>query len=143
MNFEARSARRSQVLERIILASQVVAVLYLATHVLIAWSAYKEDGVAAAILTLILLGFGDLYWGVRWAYEDGASWQAGAALAAAVLCFLSWGFRPIFNRWAANFTIDMLEDFTGEIDRIAKDSEADKERDGPQETKKNPPEDML
>jgi hypothetical protein len=123
MSFEARHAHRKRILDRIILAAQVVAVLYLATHALIAWHAYEIDGVLAALLTFVLLGFGDLYWGLRWAYEGGEPWLAAVALAAAALCFASWATRPAFNRWAMSFTADMLEDVGSEIGRMREETE--------------------
>lgn len=118
MSFEARNDQRRRLLDRIILAGQVVAVLYLATHALITWRAYEIDGGVAAFLTFVLLGFGDLYWGLRWAYEGGIPWIAGLALAAAALCFASWATRGMFNRWAMKFTATMLEDLGSELGRM-------------------------
>ena len=133
MSFDARQAQRKKILDRIVLASQAVMVLYLAMHTLIAYAAFTIDGVVAAVLTFVLLGFGDLYWGLRWAYEGDAPWQATTALAAAAVCFTSWATRGMFNRWATSFTIDMLDDFSDEMKRMSKDlgepEDADAERD--------------
>jgi hypothetical protein len=94
LTFEARHADRKRILDRIILAAQIVAVLYLATHALISWRAYAIDGILAALLTFLLLGFGDLYWGLRWAYEGEEPWLAAVALGTAILCFASWQRAP-------------------------------------------------
>lgn len=130
MSFEDRHAERKRILDRIILASQVVAVVYLATHALIAWRAYEADGIWAAVITFVLLGFGDLYWGLRWAYEGGEPGLAAVALAAAALCFTSWATRGMFNRWAMTFTADMLDDFGSELKRLR--DETEEFGDGPQ-----------
>jgi hypothetical protein len=122
--FEGRQDRRRKVLARIILASQVVAVLYLGVHGLITWRAYEADGVLAAILTLVLLGFGDLYWAIRWFYEGAAPDMASLALLAAIVCFVSWATRGLFDRWARDFTVEMLQDFGKELDQIKAEWEA-------------------
>ncbi len=124
MNFDARQLHRKRILDRIILAAQVVAVLYLATHVLIAWRAYEIDGIWSAALTFVSLGFGDLYWGLRWAYEGADPWLAIVALAAATLCFASWATRGMFNRWAMKFSTTMLEDFGSELGKMRREAEA-------------------
>jgi hypothetical protein len=124
MSFEARHEQRKRLLDRIILAGQVVAVLYLATHALIAWRAYEIDGAASAVVTFVLLGFGDLYWGLRWAHEGRDPWIAGLALAAAALCFASWATRGMFNRWAMKFSTTMLEDFGSELGKMRQEAEA-------------------
>jgi hypothetical protein len=123
LSFDTRHAERKRILDRIILAAQVVAVLYLATHALIAWRAYATDGILAAAMTFVLLGFGDLYWGARWAYEGDEPRLAAVALAAATLCFASWITRPMFNRWAMRFTADMLDDFGSELKRMQNEAE--------------------
>jgi hypothetical protein len=133
MSFDARHEQRKRLLDRIILAGQVVAVLYLATHALIAWRAFAIDGVAAALLTFVLLGFGDLYWGLRWAHEGEDRWIAGLALAAAALCFVSWATRGMFNRWAMKFTATMLEDFGSELGKMRQDTDRDTEADKPKD----------
>jgi hypothetical protein len=118
MSFDTRQSQRKRILDRIILAAQVAAVLYLATHALIAWRAYEIDGIASAILTFVFLGFGDLYWGLRWAYEGADLRLAAVALGAAAVCFTSWATRGMFNRWAMRFTADMLEDMGSELGRM-------------------------
>lgn len=118
MGFEERQAQRHRVLERVMLAAQAVGVLYLAAHSGIAWMAYREDGVVAALLSLGLLGFGDLYWGLRWAMQEGRGALAAVALGAAAVCFASWALRPRFNAWALRLTGEMLGDLGEEIDRI-------------------------
>ena len=123
MNFDARQLHRKRILDRIILAAQVVAVLYLATHVLIAWRAYEIDGIWSAALTFVSLGFGDLYWGLRWAYEGADPWLAAVALAAAALCFTSWATKGMFNRWAMKFSTAMLEDFGSELGKMRQEAE--------------------
>ena len=125
MDFDTRQHRRRVILDRIVLAAQILAVVYLATHALIAWQAWQSDGVIASLLTLILLGFGDLYWGMRWSYEGDAPWLGGVALAAAAVCFTSWTMRGIFNRWMSGFAVEMLEDFGEEVGRITKDREVE------------------
>ncbi len=124
MGFDARQDRRRVVLERVMLAAQALAVVWLSAHALITWRAWESDGFLAALLTLVLLGFGDLYWGLRWGYE-GDWWIAGVALAAAAVCFVSWAVRPMFNRWIGSLTVEMLEDFSDELGRMAKDREAE------------------
>lgn len=123
MSFEARHEHRKRILDRIIIVAQVVAVLYLATHALIAWRAYEVDGIVAALLTFVLLGFGDLYWGLRWAYEGAGTWLVAVALTTAALCFTSWATRGMFNRWMMRFTVDMLEDVGSELGRMREEAE--------------------
>lgn len=139
MSFDARQQHRKVILDRIILACQVVAVLYLATHALIAWRAYGIDGIWAAILTFVTLGFGDLYWGLRWAYEGADPWLAAAALAAAAVCFTSWATRGMFNRWAMRFTASMLDDFGSELSRMREDAEKIGDENAPDEHDRDPP----
>lgn len=119
MNFDNRQNQRKVILDRIMLAAQVLAIVYLAAHALITWKAFEVDGIIAALLTLVLLGFGDLYWGLRWAWEGQFPWQTTVALVTATLCFASWATRRRFNRWMNQFTIDMLQDFGDELKTIS------------------------
>lgn len=129
MGFDERQAERHKRLERVMLAAQAVGVLYLAAHAGISWMAFREDGVVAAIVSFMLLGVGDLYWGVRWTME-GRGVLAGVALAAAAVCFASWVFRPRFNAWANQLTVEMLGDLGEEIGRMRGDSERSAAVDG-------------
>jgi hypothetical protein len=125
MGFDERQAERYRLLERVMLAAQSVAILYLAAHVGIAWMAYREDGVVAALVSLVLLGFGDLYWGLRWAMQEGRGALAGVALTAAAVCFASWVLRPRFDAWARQITAEMLTDLGNELDRVRLDRRDD------------------
>lgn len=130
MGFEERQAERHKLLERAMLAAQAVGVLYLAAHAGIAWMAYGEDGVVAALLSLGLLGFGDLYWGLRWAMQEGRGALAGVALGAAAVCFASWALRPRFNAWAMRLTGEMLGDLGKELACLRSDEERCRAADG-------------
>lgn len=124
MSFDDRQARRKRIIDRVLLTSQVVAVLYLAIHLNVTYLAWAEDGWINAAITLVTLGFGDLYWAGRWLMSNGGTAAGLIALLAALLCFASWIFRPWFNRWISTFTIDMLEDTNAEFDRMTKEAEA-------------------
>lgn len=120
--FEHRQARRKIIIERVMLAAQILAVLYLALHALIAWRAYEIDGVTAAILTFVLLGFGDLYWAVRTVQDGAALDYAALCFLTAGICFASWLTRGMFQRWIATFTTDMLDDFCQEMQSIEEEA---------------------
>ena len=139
MSFDIRQDRRKIILGRIMLAAQVLAIVYLAAHALITWKAFEIDGIVAALSTLVLLGFGDLYWGLRWAWEGESPWQATVALVTAALCFASWATRSRFNRWMNRFTIDMLQDFGNEMKTIS--TQAEQENPEEDEDGNEPPHD--
>lgn len=132
MSFEVRQKARLSLLDVLVTAFRAIAIAYLALHGAVTWFAYQAAGLAEALLTLVLLGFGDLYWTVTWwqVEPDGA---AIVALAASALCFVSWLGKPLFNRWVARFTRDMLDDATGEFQRMTADrrDDADDAPDGP------------
>jgi hypothetical protein len=122
-SFEKRQARRTLILERITLAAQVLFILYLAAHTAVAWQAYREDGAATAILTFLLLGFGDLYWALRWLSQEEQGSIGLVALVSALTCFASWTFRPWFNAWIMRHTLGMLQDFSREMETLARQAE--------------------
>ncbi len=121
MKFQTRQEQRRRLLERVVLASQVLAAGYLAVHALISWRAYEEQGAASALLTFVLLGFGDLYWALRWLYEDYGHGTGWVALVTAGVCFASWVLRPWYNAWIMSLMIEMLEDFANEHSSSAPD----------------------
>jgi hypothetical protein len=124
MSFDERHHRRQIILDRVMLASQVLAVFYMAIHLMIVWESFNERGALAALATFITLGFGDAYWTVHWLQFEGASGRMMVAGLAAIVCFTSWLTRPMFNRWINSFTIDMVKDFTDEIDQTLKEISA-------------------
>ncbi|MEQ1670004.1 MAG: hypothetical protein ABL893_04015 [Hyphomicrobium sp.] len=124
MSFDARQATRKRQLERLVLVFQAVAVAYIAMHLAIVWLAFGHAGAVSAFVTLVTLGFGDLYWLIRWAQELGLTGETYVAAAAALVCFASWITRPMFNRWAAGFTKDMLADTAQELKSIQRGIEA-------------------
>ncbi len=124
MSFEVRQKARLSLLDVLVTAFRAIAIAYLALHGAVTWFAYQVAGLAEALLTLVLLGVGDLYWTVTW-WEAGPNGAAIVALAASVLCFVSWLGRPLFNRWVARFTRDMLDDATGAIERMTADRRDD------------------
>lgn len=122
MTFEHRHAGRMSLLKRLIVIFQAVAVAYLALHAAVTWFAYQQDGALNAIITFLTLGFGDLYWAIRWLRDGGLTGEAAVASVAALVCFASWITRPMFDRWAARFTHDMLADSSREIGKFARDA---------------------
>jgi hypothetical protein len=50
--------------------------------------------------------------------------MASLALLAAIVCFVSWATRGLFDRWARDFTVEMLQDFGKELDQIKAEWEA-------------------
>lgn len=121
--FDKRQAERKIFLERLALAGQVIGVTYIAVHIGVTWQAFKIDGWLNAFITFVTLGFGDLYWALRWFSEGRDDWSAPIALGAALLCFISWGTRPLVNQMLNSFTIEMLKDSGKEFDRIAREAE--------------------
>ena len=136
MSFDDRHTRRKIVLDRLMLAAQVLAVFYMAIHLMIVWEVYNERGAWPALATVTTLGFGDAYWAIEWLQFEGASGRMLVAALAAAICFTSWLTRPMFNRWINSFTIDMLTDFTQEIDLTLKDMSDNKTVSGDDELKK-------
>lgn len=134
MSFETRQADRKRTIDRVVLAYKMLGLVYMALHAAVAALAFKLSSAGAAVLTLISLGFGDLYWAVAWAASGEYAWQAVVASCAAVLCFVSWLTKPYFNRWMAEFTSEMLSDTVAEIEQITRqrsaDDTADDRRDG-------------
>lgn len=128
MSFEARQDARKRTIEHVKLAAQVLAAGYMALHIAVTALAYKLAGVTEAVFTFMTLGFGDLYWAVRWFAQEAQGTSALVAAAAAGSCFTSWIARPFFNRWINGFTSGMLSDTAEEIDRIIANS------DGPGDT---------
>ena len=131
MSFESRQAARQRTIDRVTLGYKMLGLVYMALHLAVCALAFKLSGAGAALLTLIGLGFGDLYWAVTWASAGGYAWQAGVAFIAAALCFFSWATKPYFNRWMQTFTAEMLSDTAVEIDKITKQSRYDVETDLP------------
>ena len=125
MSFETRQAARKRTIDRVVLAYKMLGLVYMALHIAVAALAFKLGSAGAALLTLITLGFGDLYWAVSWAASGGYAWQAAAAFLAAVLCFFSWLIKPYFNRWIATFTSEMLSDTAAEIEQITRQRNMD------------------
>ena len=117
MTYQQRQAARRNLIGILLTAFKAVAILYLAAHFAVVWRAFESEGLLAAIATLVTLGFGDVYWAVRWFGEDYRN-MAWVASSAAALCFASWLTRPFFNRWALNFTLEMVKDLTDEIDDV-------------------------
>lgn len=118
MNFERRQDSRKRDIARVMLAAQALAFLYMSLHAAVTALAYKFSGFGEALLTFVTLGFGDLYWAVRWFMEGGQTQIAVVAGAAATACFASWLGRPYFNRWANALTAGMLSDAADELERI-------------------------
>lgn len=116
MSFEKRHEARTSRLGVLVTFFRALAIAYLSLHAAVAWFAYQATGLVEALLTFVLLGFGDLYWAVRWWPGEDVG-QTVLALAAALICFTSWLTRPLFNRWINSFTADMLKDMTSEIER--------------------------
>lgn len=125
MSFETRQATRKRTIDRVVLAYKMLGLVYMALHIAVAALAFKLGSVGAALLTLITLGFGDLYWAVTWTASGGYAWQAAVAFLAAALCFFSWLTKPYFNRWIATFASEMLSDTAAEIEQITRQREAD------------------
>lgn len=139
MSFETRQAARKRTIDRVVLAYQMLGLVYMALHAAVAALALKLSSAGAAMLTLISLGFGDLYWAVTWFASGDYAWQAVVAFCAALLCFVSWLTKPYFNSWMADFTSEMLSDTAAEIEQITRqrnagDTAADR-RDGDTETR--------
>jgi hypothetical protein len=118
MSFESRQRARQRTIDRIVLGYKMLGLVYMALHITVAALAFKLSGASAAVLTLLTLGLGDLYWAVTWGAAGEYPWPAAVASFAALLCFFSWGTRPYFNRWAAQFTSQMLSDTAAEIEQI-------------------------
>lgn len=125
MSFETRQAARKRTIDRVVLAYKMLGLVYMALHIAVTALAFKLGSAGAALLTLITLGFGDLYWAVSWAASGGFAWQAAVAFLAAVLCFVSWLIKPYFNRWIATFTSEMLSDTAAEIEQITRQRNTD------------------
>lgn len=125
MSFETRQAARKRTIDRVVLAYKMLGLVYMALHIAVTALAFKLGSAGAALLTLITLGFGDLYWAVTWAASGGYAWQAAVAFLAAVLCFFSWLIKPYFNHWIATFTSEMLSDTAAEIEQITRQRNTD------------------
>ncbi len=125
MTFETRQSTRKRTLDRVMSAYKMLGLVYMALHMAVTALAYKLSGAAAAVLTLVTLGFSDLYWAVTWAASGAYAWQAVVAFCAAVLCFFSWITKPYFNRWIATFTAEMLSDTAAEIEQITRQRNVD------------------
>lgn len=121
MTFESRHDERRRVLERLQFAAKILAVFYLSLHFAVTVLAFKLGGAWQALVTLVALGFGDLYWAAAWAHEEGRGSITLIAAVSAVTCFASWLLRPAFDRWARSFTADMVADTVQEIDKITMD----------------------
>lgn len=120
MTYKLRQQARVQLLERMAFAFRALAIAYLAMHAVVSWFAYQASGLSEAVLTFVLLGFGDLYWALR-LLRDGNDMQAAVlALVTAIVCFGSWMLRPMLNRWVARFAADMLADADSEISKVAR-----------------------
>lgn len=120
MTFENRQQNRQRTLARLQLAAQALGLFYLALHGTVVALAYKLTGAGEAFLTLITLGFGDLYWAIQWVRESDHLLIASLAAVSAATCFASWAMRPLFNRWAGQFTAQMLADTATELEKIAR-----------------------
>lgn len=136
MSFDERHQRRKIILDRVMLASQVFAVFYMAIHLMVVWEAYNDRSGLAALATFVTLGFGDAFWAIHWLQFEGATARMLVAATAAVACFTSWLTRPMFNRWINSFTIDMLKDFGTELDQTLKDMRTDEPDEGQGDDKK-------
>lgn len=132
MSFDHRQEQRKRILQRAMLYFQALAFAYLAIHAAVAWLAYKADGVLVSFGTLITLGFGDLYWLIRWGRELGAVPESYLAGVAALVCFASWITRPLFDRWVARFTREMLADTADELSAISREAASLKDCEGDQ-----------
>ncbi|MDX2257556.1 MAG: hypothetical protein NW205_01440 [Hyphomicrobiaceae bacterium] len=153
MSFDERQSARRRHLDLLNTVFLGIAVLYIGAHALIAWRAYAIDGILAALLTFILLGIGDLYWGLRWFYEGGRPVEAAVATGVGVFYFASMAAKPWINAYLMKFTVGMLEDFGGELDTIrkewdeqdarqaeaAKGDDTDEPRRAPPESQSTPP----
>lgn len=130
MTFEQRQTARIAVLSRLVVVFQAVAIGYLALHATVSWLAYREAGGGAALVTLLTLGFGDLYWLVQLARRYGLTSETAVAVAATLICFASWLSRPAFNRWVANTERELLSDAAHEIGMltVTPDGEGDDDR---------------
>lgn len=125
MSFEKRQAARQRSIDRVVLAYKMLGLVYMALHIAVAALAFKLSGASAALLALLTLGFGDLYWAVTWTASEDYPGPAAVACFAAALCFFSWITKPYFNRWIATFTAEMLSDTAAEIEQITRQREAD------------------
>lgn len=137
MSFEERQKARTSLLGVLVTFFRALAIGYLCLHAAVTWFAYQATGLFEALITLVLLGFGDLYWAVRW-WPGDETGQTILALIAAFVCFASWLTRPIVNRWMNRFTIDMLRDVTSEIGRSAEARLDEPEPDDDAETTDRP-----
>ena len=124
MNFDARQLHRKRILDRIILAAQVVAVLYLATHVLIAWRAYEIDGIWSAALTFVSSDLATSIGACAGPTKAPTRGLPSSRSQRRALCFTSWATRGMFNRWAMKFSTTMLEDFGSELGKMRQEAEA-------------------
>jgi hypothetical protein len=111
--------KRGRKLRKFVAVSRVVFLAYLAAHGAIVVEAHEAAGALAALPTLLSFGFGDLYWGARWAYDGASPVRAVFALMTASVGFLSWAARGLFERQARRYTIEMIEDFSNEIDGVS------------------------
>lgn len=130
MSFESRQAARQRTIDRVVFAYKMMGLVYMALHIAVAALAFKLSGPGAALVTLLTLGFGDLYWAATWAMTGGYEWQAVVAFCAATICFFSWATKPYFNRWIATFTARMLSDAAAEIEQITKHSSSEDDAPG-------------
>lgn len=127
MTFESRQAARRRTLDRVIIAFKMLGLVYMALHLAVTVLAYDLARAGTAVLTFVSLGIGDLYWAVTWMREEGRLAIAAVASVATALCFISWGTRSAFDRWANAFTADMLSDARVELKETFKRLERDEE----------------
>lgn len=87
---------RLEVIRRSLL---LVGLVYVGLHVWVSYRASIESGMLVGAVTLLTLGFGDLYWAVYGAAVE----THRPALFAAIMAFASWLSRP----WTTTYLLKL------------------------------------
>lgn len=124
---DAARRRRQRVLAILQWGFGAMAAVYLSLHAIVTWYAYLETGVGGAVLTLVTLGIGDLWWAVQ-AFRMGDRALLALTASAAGVAFLSWSTRGYVNAYLMKLAMADLDDLGVAIDRLGEAQQPDGER---------------